>query len=501
MPTWSELLWPATVEWIRFGAVLLGIAAVIGLSELFRSLGHLPAEVSRKSVHILIGTWILFSPRLFISPVPLILLCVIFIAVNTAAIRTGMLKGMHGPKRESLGTVYFPVSFLVLVILFWQRSPELVALAMFSFSIGDAAAAVVGESLAAPAVYSLSGDPKSVQGSLAMFGASLLSVVVGGAVVWSEIHHDLAFLLAMGAAVASLGSAWEALSSKGLDNISVPMSNALVISVFLFPTTAVPVQQLFLAISLGIVIAVLSYRFHFLSLSGSVATAILASIVFGFGGWKWTMPILVFFVFSSLLSFVGKGMKAELESVFEKTSTRDHGQVAANGGIAGILIVLQYAFPSLDLYPMYCGAVAAATADTWGTEIGILSKGRTITLAGFRTVPRGANGGVSLAGSVGGIAGAVLVSIVGAQWTGHSMTAVAALAGGLAGAVTDSLLGATVQAQYQCPTCAKATERRMHCGATTEHTGGLPWLHNDGVNWLCASTGALVAGVVTLLVR
>jgi len=45
--------------------------------------------------------------------------------------------------------------------------------------------------------------------------------------------------------------------------------------------------------------------------------------------------------------------------------------VLANGGIGGILVFMNFLFPDERYCIAYLGAVAAATADTWRTEIGI----------------------------------------------------------------------------------------------------------------------------------
>jgi uncharacterized membrane protein len=64
----------------------------------------------------------------------------------------------------------------------------------------------------------------------------------------------------------------------------------------------------------------------------------------------------------------------------------------------------------------------------------------------------------------------------------------------MAGSLFDSLLGATVQAIYWCDRCEKETERKQHrCGAPTRRIRGLPWLGNDGVNFLASVVGATVA--------
>ncbi|HLP17575.1 MAG TPA: DUF92 domain-containing protein, partial [Bacteroidota bacterium] len=100
--------------------------------------------------------------------------------------------------------------------------------------------------------------------------------------------------------------------------------------------------QFVIGIGLASAIAVISYRMKFLSASGAMATFILASVIYGIGGWLWTLPMVVFFIASSMLSNFGGIPKTEAESMYAKTGIRDAGQVAANGGLAGALIVFWY---------------------------------------------------------------------------------------------------------------------------------------------------------------
>lgn len=104
---------------------------------------------------------------------------------------------------------------------------------------------------------------------------------------------------------------------------------------------------------------------------------------------------------------------------------------------------------------------AAVTADTFSSELGILSSSppRLITSPSFRVVPRGTNGGVTLTGLLAGVGGAFIIATLSGimlpccsglegsgtlaarlQWI-LSMT----IWGGL-GSVVDSVLGGLVQA-------------------------------------------------------
>jgi len=94
------------------------------------------------------------------------------------------------------------------------------------------------------------------------------------------------------------------------------------------------IEQLLIGFLLAIVISVSSYFFRLLTLSGSIAQCILGTILLGLGGWQWTVPMLVFFVFSSVISKLGKRRRGCTELFFEKSSRRDAWQVIANGGVA-----------------------------------------------------------------------------------------------------------------------------------------------------------------------
>lgn len=109
-------------------------------------------------------------------------------------------------------------------------------------------------------------------------------------------------------------------------------------------------------------------------------------------------------------------------------------------------------------------------------------------------MPAGTSGGVTPLGTAGGLAGAAVISAVGAWVSGMvTLLPVAALIG-FGGMLLDSALGAAAQGRFQCPSCAERSEWRIHrCGSRTIHDGGMAWLNNDGVN-LLASTAAGAAG-------
>ncbi len=483
---------PPPDEWWTFGFILAGILAVIGLGEAVRLMFRWPPEFTRKLVHVSVGILIFFAPQIFSVALPAVLLAVIFIAVNFAAVRLGLLKGMHATSRPTYGTVYYPLAFLILVLIFWYRQPIIISLSILVLALGDAAAAIVGEARRSPAVFSLSGDKKSLEGSVTMFSVSFAVLFLGLTQLYEGFAGAYEYVLAAAAIGAATATAWEALCSRGLDNVFIPISVAFVLSYFLLPDSTTDVQQFTMGSAFAILVAVVSHRAKFLTPSGAVATFLLASLVFGIGGWKWTIPILVFFLFSSLLSRIGGNRKSRTEDLFEKSSTRDWAQVFANGGVAGMLVVASFVFPDYDWYPLYLGSLAAVTADTWGTEIGLLSREKPFLLTTLKPVSAGVSGGITFLGLAGGIVGSLLIGLSALPWLPGAALLPWILLAGLTGSLLDSFLGATVQGSYRCPVCGKTTERRQHCSKQpTFRIRGIGWINNDGVNWGCAMAGAV----------
>jgi len=158
--------------------------------------------------------------------------------------------------------------------------------------------------------------------------------------------------------------------------------------------------------------------------------------------------LLAFFVLSTLLSRRG--------------TARNERQVIANGGIAALAALA-------GDWTSFAGALAAANADTWATEIGRFSPASPRLITNGARVPTGTDGGMTLLGTAGGIAGAGFLAGL-SFLLGQRHTLAIAVAG-ILGMLVDSLLGATVQ-------------------------GKVRWMDNDAVNLAATLTGAACAVLI-----
>jgi uncharacterized protein (TIGR00297 family) len=240
--------------------------------------------------------------------------------------------------------------------------------------------------------------------------------------------------------------------------------------------------------------ALLALRAGTLTPSGAAAAGVVGCAVLAGTGWPGGGILAAFFVSSSLVSR-GAPRPPGLDPKGER---RDHRQVLANGGVAAGVSLLGLRDQQLALW-LLTGSLAAAAADTWATALGARSAKPPRLILGGAVRPPGTSGAVTLIGSVGAAAGALLVAGTGALAAGTGVLLPAAALVGFGGMALDSALGAAAQGRFRCTRCAEPSEWRRHrCGTATVHEGGLPWLDNDGVN-LAASAGAACLAWVTWL--
>jgi uncharacterized protein (TIGR00297 family) len=243
-----------------------------------------------------------------------------------------------------------------------------------------------------------------------------------------------------------------------------------------------------LALSLSAAVATLAYRLRSLSRDGAVAATVVGGIVFARGGIRGAATLLAFFATSSALSKLrDRRPHASGEVTQAKGGRRDVWQVLANGGLAALSITRGVERGG----GAFVGALATASADTWGTEIGLLARRTPRSIVTWRTVPPGTSGGVTLEGSLAQLAGAAVIGITWWLFGGDRRSAWKAMLAGSVGALVDSVLGATLQAVYWCQPCGAHTEQIVHaCGQPAALVRGARWMTNDSVNALATLAGA-----------
>ncbi len=293
-------------------------------------------------------------------------------------------------------------------------------------------------------------------------------------------------------------------------------------------TTADIAVRIGLGLVLSTLIGSLAQRRGSLSRSGVAGAVLTGTLIFGFAGWIAGFLLIAFFASSSRLSkFKAQARsKCDAARLFDKGGRRDIWQALANGGVAAACAVAagvltpspETLFPGADagtaLYAAMLGALASANADTWATELGVLSRSQPRLITTLRPVERGTSGGVSGAGGAAALAGAAFIALIAVlahaarasimgQAIHASLWAICAIvtAAGVLGSLADSLLGATLQAMYLDRETQQPTEKAIGPGGAPDALlRGVPWLNNDWVNFLATLTGACLALAATSII-
>lgn len=261
---------------------------------------------------------------------------------------------------------------------------------------------------------------------------------------------------------------------------------------------------------LALAAAALAWRSGSLDRNGFVAATACGTLC-AIAGWNWAALLILYFVAASVLSRVGHEEKeAATRSMVSKSGKRDAAQVLANGGLYSLAAVLAAGLPiphmasHMASYMAWgaVGALAAASADTWATEIGVWLGGRPKSIVTGTNVQLGESGGVTFAGTLGSIAGAAWVALAAVLLGFPRGLGIASMVAGVGGSVADSVLGATIQERRWCDACGEPTERAVHpCGSATRRAGGIQRVDNDVINLLSTFAGFLLGVIVYCITR
>ncbi|WP_245948418.1 DUF92 domain-containing protein [Falsibacillus pallidus] len=235
-----------------------------------------------------------------------------------------------------------------------------------------------------------------------------------------------------------------------------------------------------------------------LSYSGGAAAFICGEIIAVSFGLRGLLILGAFFLSSSLLSRFKASEKSQVEEIAAKGSRRDWQQVAANGGPAAIFCMANIAEPQEVWLICFCACLAAANADTWASELGVLSRGKPYSIRSFRFVQKGTSGAVSMLGTLAALAGAAFIAVISLVlfWGIGAYALIWITLSGFLGSVADTVFGAFLQVEYQCRKCKLKTEKTIHCSRTTQKVKGWKFVTNETVNFI----SPLLAGLLILFI-
>jgi phytol kinase len=323
--------------WLGMSIVAGSFIMLMGGLKLACRRWEIRPEASRKLVHIGMGIVTLIFPWLFASVWPVWVLSGSFVVI-LAAIRClpplqrrfGSILG--GIERKSWGEFFFPVAVaIVFTLADHQRAHYVIPILVLT--LGDAVAALVGVRFGRTKYQTEEGS-KSIEGSVALFAVTALSV---GLPAMLMLDHAPFHAAVLGMCVAVLAALVEAISWRGLDNLFLPVVTFVMLLRFQGRTEAELLLNLFVAV--GLFVVLLLWRRQTTLRDDALATATLVLYVCWIvGGWLWLVSPLTLALAYTFLPFHPQRLSRDVHGNWIVLSLGAAGLVwlFLDGGVKGM---------------------------------------------------------------------------------------------------------------------------------------------------------------------
>lgn len=197
--------------------------SLIGLATILSKKTNISNEGTRKLIHVGLANWwiiamIFFDDMWIAASMP--------IFFTTVTYTSYKLKAFPAMERDGtindLGSIYFPLSLLVLVLFTFRDGvgPYVGAIGALVMGYGDGFAAIIGKKYGKTKYYIFK-NQKSIEGSVTMFIFSFAVCLIIFGIFSPES------LLFKSITIAAVATVLEGISVFGLDNISVPLLTSL----------------------------------------------------------------------------------------------------------------------------------------------------------------------------------------------------------------------------------------------------------------------------------
>jgi phytol kinase len=163
----------------------------------------------------------------FTSQLTVLSLTTAFFLVLALTKVRGVLPSVHGVERRSSGALLYPVALGLLALLSGGRA-VLFEAPLLVLAFADAAAAMVGVRYGRR-VYTVNGCVRTVEGSAAFALTAFVVVAAVMGVHGAALLHSLAVALVVAPALTAV----EAVATRGLDNLALPLAGFFLLALTL----------------------------------------------------------------------------------------------------------------------------------------------------------------------------------------------------------------------------------------------------------------------------
>ena len=201
----------------------LFVGIIIVSSKFFQKVGE---EASRKYIHIALVGWWPIAMAFFDNVYCAVIVPISFVIINYLSYKKDLIKTMERSQKDSLGTVYYAISLVLMVIYTFEiiHKPEIGLCAMAIMCFGDGLASIIGKAVKS-FEYKIGKTKKTLAGSLTMLLISFIIISI------YMLYKGDALWFVKSLLLSALLTIIEAVSIKGTDNITVPVIATLLLSI------------------------------------------------------------------------------------------------------------------------------------------------------------------------------------------------------------------------------------------------------------------------------
>jgi len=193
-------------------------------NELWWRKKRVHGELSRKFIHITVGSFVAFWP-FFLDWDQIKLLSIAFVLVVLVSKQLKVFRSIHSVGRPTWGEIFFAVAVGAIALL--TEDKWIYMAAILQMSLADGLAAIIGTHYGKSNSYKVFGHVKSLYGTAIFFVTSLLILL--GYIYFSGAELELLALIGLAAAASVI----ENVGVEGTDNLLVPVLVAYVLTVLI----------------------------------------------------------------------------------------------------------------------------------------------------------------------------------------------------------------------------------------------------------------------------
>lgn len=193
---------------------------ILILLGILKSKKRIKEQTSRKLVHILMGfTWLIMV-YFFKNSIHMIILPITMVIFNFLSYKFNIMQSMEQEKKDSKGTIYYAISFVVLACLTYYDNNFLpfYGIGIFTMALGDGFAPLIGRKFNK---LKIKNTNKTYAGSFTVMIFTVIIIIIFKSIYQLNLNFIEILLLGL------ISIPLELLNKKGSDNLTLPLGISL----------------------------------------------------------------------------------------------------------------------------------------------------------------------------------------------------------------------------------------------------------------------------------